>query len=301
VRRRQFITMLSGASVAWPLVARAEQPTMPVIGFLNSASSAPYARMVTAFRQGLNEAGYVEGRNAAIEFRWAEGHYDRMPAMAAELIRRQVAVIWANTPGVQAAMAATTTIPIVFTVASDPVKDGLVASLNRPGGNVTGVTLLGVEVASKRLELIHELVPTASITALLVNPASPLAEIISTELQAASWSFGLQLRVLHASTTDEIEDAFATLVQIHAGALVIGSDPFFSSRSEQLAALTIRHAVPTIFQDREFVAAGGLMSYGTDIADSYRLAGNYPAGFSRGRSLRTYRYSRQLKSSYTSI
>jgi putative ABC transport system substrate-binding protein len=202
--------------------------------------------------------------------------------MAAELIRHQVAVIWANTPGVQAAMAATTTIPIVFTVASDPVNDGLVASLNRPGGNVTGVTLLGVEVASKRLEPIHELVPTATITALLVNPASPLAETTSRALQAASHSFGLQLRILNASTAAEIEEAFATLDQMQAGALVIGSDPLFSSRSEQLAALTIRHAVPPIFQDREFAAAGGLMSYGTDIADSYRLAGTYVGRILRG-------------------
>jgi putative ABC transport system substrate-binding protein len=282
MRRREFIAILGSTAATWPLAARAQQAALPVIGFLNSASPAPYARMVTAFRQGLNETGYVEGRNAAIEFRWAEGHYDRMPAMAAELIRRQVAVIWANTPGVQAAMAATTTIPIVFTVASDPVKDGLVASLNRPGGNVTGVTLLGVEVASKRLDLIHELVPTATIMALLVNPASPLAETTSRELQAASRSLGLQLRVLNASNAGDIEVAFAALEQMQAGALVIGSDPLFSSRSEQLAALTIRHAVPTIFQDREFAAAGGLMSYGSDIADSYRLAGAYVGRILKG-------------------
>jgi putative tryptophan/tyrosine transport system substrate-binding protein len=281
VNRRAFITLLGGAAASWPLVARAQQP-LPVIGFLSSASPAPYARMVTAFRQGLSEAGYVEGRNAAIEFRWAEGQYDRMPAMAAELVRRQVAVIIANTPGVQAVMAATTTIPIVFAVAGDPVKDGLVASLNRPGGNVTGVTVLGVEVGPKRLELLHEFVPKATIVALLVNPTSPFAETTSRDLQAASRTLGLQLHVLHASTARDIDDAFATLVQLQAGALVIGSDPFFVSRIEKLAELTVRHAVPTIYQYREFAVAGGLMSYGGSLPDSYRTAGIYTGRILKG-------------------
>jgi putative tryptophan/tyrosine transport system substrate-binding protein len=282
MQRREFITLLGGAAVTWPLAARAQQPVLPVIGFLNSASPAPFARMVTAFRQGLSEAGYVEGRNAAIEFRWAEGQYDRMPAMAAELVRRQVAVIIANTPGVQAVMAATTTIPVVFAVAGDPVKDGLVASLNRPGGNVTGVTVLGVEVGPKRLELLHELVPKATIVALLVNPTSPFAETTSRDLQAASRTLGLQLHVLHASTARDIDDAFATLVQLQAGALVIGSDPFFVSRIEKLAELTVRHAVPTIYQYREFAVAGGLMSYGGSLPDSFRTAGIYTGRILKG-------------------
>jgi putative ABC transport system substrate-binding protein len=283
MKRRDFITLVGGAATAtWPLTARAQQSPMPVIGFLNSASPVPYVRMVTGFRQGLSEAGYVESRNAAIEFRWAQGQYDRMPAMAADLVRRQVAVIFANTPGVEAAMAATTTIPIVFAVANDPVKDGLVASLNQPGGNVTGITLLGVEVASKRLELLHELVPAATVMALLVNSSSPYAEATSRSLLAAADTVGMQLQILHASTPRDIDDAFSTLVQMHAGALVIGGDPFFNSRSEQLGALTIRHAVPTIYQDREFAAAGGLMSYGTDIADTYRLAGIYTGRILKG-------------------
>jgi putative tryptophan/tyrosine transport system substrate-binding protein len=286
MKRREFITLLGGAaasgSFAWQRAACAQQPATPVIGFLSSASPAPYARMVTAFRQGLSEAGYVEGRNAAIEFRWAEGQYDRMPAMAAELVRRQVAVIIANTPGVQAVMAATTTIPIVFAVAGDPVKDGLVASLNRPGGNVTGVTVLGVEVGPKRLELLHEFVPKATIVALLVNPTSPFAETTSRDLQAASRTLGLQLHILHASTARDIDDAFATLVQLQAGALVIGSDPFFVSRIEKLAELTVRHAVPTIYQYREFAVAGGLMSYGGSLPDSYRTAGIYTGRILKG-------------------
>jgi putative ABC transport system substrate-binding protein len=282
LKRREFITLLGGAAAAWPRAARAQQPVLPVIGFQNSASPAPSARMVTAFRQGLSEAGYVEGRNAAIEFRWAEGQYDRMPAMAAELVRRQVAVIIANTPGVQAVMAATTTIPIVFAVAGDPVKNGLVASLNRPGGNVTSVTVLGVEVGSKRLELLHELVPKAAIVALLVNPTSPFAETTSRDLQAASRTLGLQLHVLNASTERDFDVVFAKLIQLRAGALVIGPDPFFTSRTEQLAALALRHAVPTIFQYRAFAAAGGLMSYGGSLTDSYRTAGAYTGRILKG-------------------
>jgi putative ABC transport system substrate-binding protein len=282
MRRRKFIKFMGGAVVAWPLTARA-QPTMPVIGFLNSASPAQYARMVTAFRQGLSDAGYVEGQNVAIEFLWADGQYDRLPVLAADLVHRQVAVIFANTPGVQAAMAATKTIPVVFAVSGDPVKDGLVATLSRPGGNVTGVTQTNVEVSPKRLELLHELVPTARVMAVLVNPAGrTLAEAITTELHAASRTLGLQLEVLKASTEPDFDVVFAKLIQLRAGGLVIGSDPFFTSRNQQLAALSVRYAVPTIYQYRESAVAGGLLSYGGSIIDSYRLAGVYTGRILKG-------------------
>jgi putative ABC transport system substrate-binding protein len=275
MRRREFIVGI-GATAAWPQAARAQSSVLPVIGFLNSASPAQYARMVTAFRQGLSDAGYVEGQNVEIEFRWADGQYDRLPALAADLVRRQISVIFANTPGVQAAIVATKTVPIVFAVSGDPVKDGLVTSLNRPGGNVTGVTQTNVEVTPKRLELLHELVPAASVMALLVNPTGPtLAEATSKNLQAASRTLGLQLEVLNASTEGDFDEVFAKLIQLRAGGLVIGSDPFFTSRSEQLAALSVRHAVPTIYQYREFAVAGGLLSYGGSLTSSYREAGVY--------------------------
>jgi putative ABC transport system substrate-binding protein len=264
-------------------MARAQQPAMPVIGFLGSASPEPYAPMVAAFRQGLKEKGYVEGQTVAIEYRWANAQYDRVPAMAAELASRQVAVIVANTPGVQAVKATVTTIPIVFTTGGDPVQSGLVASLNRPGGNVTGVTTLNVEVAPKRLQWAHELVPTATSIAVLVNPTNPNTETELRDLQSAARALALQLHVLHASTERDFNTAFATLPQLRAGALVIsGTDTFLISRSEQLAALTIRHAVPTIFQFREFAASGGLMSYGGSITDSYRLAGVYTGRILKG-------------------
>jgi putative tryptophan/tyrosine transport system substrate-binding protein len=282
MQRREFITFLGGAAAAWPLSVRAQQPAMPVIGFLNGASPDGYAPMVAGFRQGLKETGYIEGQNVAIEFRWASGQYDRVPAMTAELVRRQVAVIVANTPGVQAVKAATTTIPIVFTTPSDPVQIGLVASLSRPGGNVTGVTQLSVQVMPKRLEVAHELVPTAIIIAVLVNPTNPLTEALLRDLQAAARTLGLQLHVLHASTERDFDTVFATLAQQRPGALVISTDTFFVSRSEQLAALTIRHAVPTIFQDRAFAAAGGLMSYGGSTADAYRQAGVYAGRILKG-------------------
>jgi putative ABC transport system substrate-binding protein len=275
MRRREFITALGGIA-AWPVTARAQQAAVPVIGFLNSGSPAPYARPVAAFRQALSDNGYVEGQNIAIEFRWANGEYDRLPELAGDLVRRQVAVIFANTPGVQAAMAATKMIPIVFAVSGDPVKDRLVARLNRPGGNVTGVTQTNVEVTPKRLELLHELVPAASVMALLVNPAGPtLAEATSTEMQAASRTLGLRLEVLNASNEADFGAVFARLVESRAGGLVIGSDPFFTSRSEQLAALSVRHAVPTVYQYREFAVSGGLLSYGGSLTDSYRAAGVY--------------------------
>jgi putative tryptophan/tyrosine transport system substrate-binding protein len=282
IRRREFI--LGGAAVALPLATRAQQPPIPVIGFLNAASLDGYRPMVTAFGRGLQESGYVEGRNVAIEYRWAEGRIDRLPAMAAELVHRQVTVIAATTtPAALAAKAATTTIPVVFEVGSDPVQLGLVASFNRPGGNVTGLTWWTVEVAPKRLELLHELLPTAQVMALLVNPADPaLAEPVSRASQAAAHTLGLDLHVLNASTESDFEVVFEKLTQLRAGGLVIGSDAFFTARSEQLAALALRHAVPTVHESRGFVAAGGLMSYGGSIADAYRLAGVYVARILEG-------------------
>jgi putative ABC transport system substrate-binding protein len=280
-KRREFIAGLAGAA-AWPVVARAQQRALPVIGFLNSASPGGYATNLAGFRQGLKEAGYVEGQNVAIEYRWADGQYDRVPAMAAELVRRQVAVIVCNTPAVLAAKAATATIPIVFTTASDPVQIGLVASVSRPGGNVTGATQFGVEVTPKQLELAHELAPTATVIAALVNPTNPNAETVSTGLQAAARILGVQLHVLHASAEREFDTVFASLGQPRAGALVIGPDPFFIAQSEQLAALALRHAVPAISSIRDFVAAGGLMSYGGSNPDMYLIAGVYAGRILKG-------------------
>ena len=282
MRRREFITLLSGAA-AWPLAARAQQPVLPVIGWLHSGSPGPYGRILAAFRQGLKEAGYVEGQNATIEYRWAHGQYERLPALAAELIHRPVAVLAAtSTPAALAAKAATTTVPTVFTTAFNPVELGLVASLSRPGGNVTGASQLNVEIGPKRLELVRELIPTATIVGLLVNPTNPVARALSRDLEAAAPTLGLQLDILHASTERDIDNAFATLVQRRASALVIVADPFFVSQSEQLGALTLRHAVPSIFQYPEFVDAGGLMSYSGSNADSYRWAGNYSGRILKG-------------------
>jgi len=283
-RRRDFITLLGGTAV-WPLGARAQQTAMPVIGVISAEWPDLFTDRLRAFHDGLRETGYVEGRNVAIEHRWAEGRNDRLAALAAELVRRQVAAIVAagSTPAALVAQAATTTIPIVFYIGADPVKEGLVTSLSRPGGNVTGVVTLNVEVAAKRLELLHELVPTATIVALLVNPTTPtLAETITRDLEVAARTLGVQLHVLHASSEREIDTAFATLVELRAGALVIGADAFFNSRSEQLAALTLRHAVPAIYQFREFVSAGGLMSYGTNVVDTYRPLGVYTGRILKG-------------------
>ena len=269
--------MLLGSAmlVAWPFGARGQRSSMPVIGFLSSTSPEAYASRVAAFHQGLNEAGYTEGRNVRIEYRWAEGHYDRLPAMAADLVGHQVNVIAAiTTPAALAAKAATTRIPIVFEMGTDPVDAGLVASLNRPGGNLTGVSLLNVELAPKRLELMHDVVPTP-IIGLLVNPNNRNAEIISREVQAAARTLGLQLHVLYASAERDFDTVLATLAELRAGGLVIGSDPFFNTQSEQLAALLLRHALPAIYQYREFAAAGGLMSYGGNITDPFRQAGAY--------------------------
>ena len=246
------------------------------------ATAREYAFVAAAFRQGLSEAGYVEGGNVAIEYRWAENQYDRLPALAADLVRRQVAVIAANTPAAPPAKAATTTIPIVFLTAADPVEAGLVASLNRPGGNLTGVSILNVELGAKRLELLHELVPSASIVALLINPTHPAAETASKDLQAAARTIGLEFLVLHASTEHDFDTVFATLAQVRAGALVIGADAYFVSRSEQLAALTVHHAVPAISLSREFAVAGGLMSYGTSVVDAYRQLAIYAGRILKG-------------------
>jgi putative ABC transport system substrate-binding protein len=284
IRRRDFITLVGGATV-WPLATRAQQPAMPVIGFLGAVSPDLYAIRLRAFRQGLKEAGYVEGQNVAIEYRWAEGQNNRLPVLAAELVQRQVAVIVAagGTPSAFAAKAATTTIPIVFGVAVDPVKVGLVASLNRPGGNLTGVTNLNVEVGPKRLEALRELVPTATIIAVLVNPTSPaIAEPFLRDLRAAARTLGLQLHVLQASTERHFDTVFATLVQLRPGGLVIMPDVFFTAQSNQLATLTVRHAVPAVAQYRPFVAAGGLMSYGSDETEYYRLVGIYAGRIVKG-------------------
>jgi putative tryptophan/tyrosine transport system substrate-binding protein len=281
LKRRAFITMIGGAA-AWPLAARAQQAAMPVVGFLNGASAEGYAFATAAFRRGLSAVGYVEGRNVAIEYRWAENQYDRLPALAADLVLRQVAVIVANTPAAPLAKAATTTIPIVFLTSADPVETGLVASLNRPGGNLTGVSMLNVELGPKRLELLHELVPSATTFALLVNPKHPAADQLSRDLQTAARLLGLQLHVLHASTDGDFDLAFAALRQLRAGGLVIGPDPFFISRSDRLGALALQHAVPAIFEYRMFAAAGGLMSYGGTLDEPFHQVGDYTGRILKG-------------------
>jgi ABC-type uncharacterized transport system substrate-binding protein len=282
MQRRDFITLISGAVVAWPLVVRAQQPAMPVIGFLNSASPDVFADLVRAFTQGLAETGYVEGRNVAIDYRWAENHYDRLPELAADLVRRQVAVIVANPPAVLPAKAATSTIPIVFVSALNPVEVGLVASLSRPGGNVTGVSTLNVELLRKRVELLRELLPTATVIAALVNPTSPAAATQLKDVQEVGGNLGLQIQVMHASTESDLDSAFATLPQLRAVGLVIAGDPFFTSRSDRLAALALHHGMPAIFQYRQFAAAGGLMSYGGSFTEANRLAGIYTGRILKG-------------------
>ena len=285
MKRREFITLLGGTAAIWPPVARAQQPAMPVIGYLDWFAPRPNAGPAAAFRQGLADAGYVDGKNVTIEYRWAEGRYDQLPELAAELVHRQVAVIAAGggTPAALAAKAATATIPIVFAVSVDPIKIGLVASLNRPGGNLTGITNLNVEVGPKRLELLRELIPTATIIALLVNPTSPsIAEGFLRALQPAARALGLQLHVLNASTDRDFDPVFATMDQLRADALVISPDVFFNTRIERLAMLSLHHAVPAIYQYRPFVAAGGVIGYGSDETEYYRLVGTYTGKILKG-------------------
>jgi ABC-type uncharacterized transport system substrate-binding protein len=284
VRRRQFITLLGGAAAVWPLAASAQQPAMPVVGFLRDTSLADAyaAYVVTAFRQGLKEAGFVEGKNVAIEYRSAEDQADRLPVLVADLVRKQVAVIVGNTPSALAAKAATTTVPIVFVTGSDPVRDGLVASLNRPGGSVTGVSFLAAELGAKRLELLRQLVPTATIIAALVNPGSANTEAERREVQAAAQAIGQQLTIFDVSSERDIETAFATFVQRGIGALLVGTGAFTNSHRERIVSLAARYAVPAIYILRESVAAGGLMSYGTDNRWVYRQAGIYAGRILKG-------------------
>jgi putative ABC transport system substrate-binding protein len=283
MRRREFITVLGGAAT-WPLAARAQQKTMPVIGVLLPTSTSPSAPLIGAFRQGLSEAGYVEGQNVAIEYRYAEDHYDRLPALAADLVDRKVDLIVANSPpAALAAKSATSTIPIVFRGGADPVGDGLVASLARPGGNLTGVSMLLDELTAKRLVLLTELVPRAQVIALLMNPSNRTsAERVIREVEEAARTRGSQLHVLKAGSEGEIDTAFASLVELQAGALVVAADPFLSSRREQIVALASRHAVPSIYAWREFTAAGGLISYGASLTSAFRLVGHYAGKVLKG-------------------
>jgi putative ABC transport system substrate-binding protein len=285
MKRREFITALgsAGAATMWPRVARSQVPAMPVVGFLGSRAAGDDPQLLTAFRQGLKDFGFVEGQNVAIEYRFAENQYNQLPKLAAELVARRVAVIVANGPAAQAAKAATATIPIVFSAGFDPVEIGLVASLNQPGGNITGVTVLDVELGPKRLELLHQIASKAPTLALLVNTAdTKRTAMITKNLQAAAQTLGLNLPVLHASTDRDLETAFAGLEQLHAGGLVIGGDPFFNSRGAQLGALSVRHAVPAIYQFRAFAAAGGLISYGGSLSDAYHTCGVYAGRILKG-------------------
>ncbi len=285
MKRRQFITLIGGAAAAWPLAARAQQPAMPVIGFIRDGSADGSARFVAAFRKSLNENGYVEGQNVTIEYHWLEGHYDRLPALMADLVRRRVAVIASlgSAPAVLAAKAATTTIPIVFGVGGGPVQLGLVASLARPGGNATGINFLNTEVVAKRLQLLHDLVPNAVRVAVLVNPANAsTAESNLREIQEAAPSLGLQFQILNASAIGEIDAAFATLARERPDALFVTGDAFFVSRRAQFITLTARDRIPAAYAVRDYVEAGGLMSYGTDLADAFHQVGVYTGSILKG-------------------
>jgi putative ABC transport system substrate-binding protein len=283
MRRRTFISLLGGAA-AFPLATRAQQPAMPVIGYMDTASASTTSHLVEAFHRGLSAAGYDEGRNVAIEYRWSEGDYDKLPALAAELVRRQVAVIATiNTPTILAAKAASQTIPIIFGVGVDPVKFGLVASLNHPGGNLTGVTQLNIEMEAKRVQLLHELLPAARSIALLINPTSPAYSEAATEsAQSAARILGARLLVINASTESSIEAAFVTLVEKRAGSLLVSGDSFFVSQRDQIVALAARHAVPALFHRREFTAVGGLMSYGPSLPEVYYQVGDYTGRILKG-------------------
>jgi ABC-type uncharacterized transport system substrate-binding protein len=284
MKRREFITLLAGAAAAWPLAARAQQPAMPVIGFLDSTSPETYADRLRAFRQGLKDAGFVEGENVAIEYRWAENQINRLPELAAELVRRQIAVIVAGAPASTfAAKAATTTIPIVFGVGVDPVQAGLVASINRPGGNLTGINFFSTELAAKRLELLRELVPTATRVAVLLNPANAaIAESTLRDVEAAARAMSLQIQVLNANSSREVDAAFATFVRERPDALFVSSSPFFTSRSVQLTQLAARHALPATYAVRDYAQAGGLMTYGASLTDAYRQMGIYTGRILKG-------------------
>jgi putative ABC transport system substrate-binding protein len=282
MRRREFITVVGGMAVTWPLVGRAQQPAMPVIGYVNSGTPAANSSNVSAFRLGLKQAGFVEGQTVAIEFRWGENQFDQLPAMVADLINRPMAVIVGNTLSALRAKAATTTVPIVFTTGSDPVRDGLVASLNRPGGNVTGVVFINGALGAKRLELLRQLVPAATTIAMLVNPNTPETEAERRDLQAAAQAIGQQLIILDASTERDIETAIATFVQRGAGALLAGAGTFIFNNLERIVTLAARHGLPASYSEREAVEAGGLMSYGTSLTDAYRQAGIYTGRILKG-------------------
>jgi putative ABC transport system substrate-binding protein len=284
MRRREFITLLGGAAAAWPLAARAQQPAVPVIGFLSGGSSGPFASYVATFRQALGEIGFVDGRNVAIEYRWAEGQTERLPALAADLVRRPVALIAATggTAAGLAAKAATTSIPIVFTVGGDPVRAGLVASLGRPGGNVTGAAVLVTEMEAKRFGLLRELVPGAALIAVLLDPGQPPVANQLNDVEDAARAIGQHIRAFYAGAEAGVEPAFAGIAQLRAGALLVAASPLFSSRRAQIVALAARHAVPAIYHQREIALAGGLMSYGTSIAEGYRLAGLYAGRILKG-------------------
>jgi len=284
VRRRHFITLLGVAAAVWPLAARAQQPAMPVIGFLNAASPGQFAHVVRAFHLGLNETGYVEGRNVVIEYRWAENQYDRLPALAADLVRRQVAALVATggDQSVQAAKEATATIPIIFVYGNDPVAGGLVASLNRPGGNATGVTLIDTDLVAKRLELLHELVPKAAVIAVLINPNNPNAELQAREAQEAARLLGVRVHILHAGNERDFDAALHTAIQHSASALQVVGDAFVTGNRDALVALVTRHGIPAIYHQRDLPAAGGLVSYGTSIADSSRQVGIYTGRILKG-------------------
>jgi ABC-type uncharacterized transport system substrate-binding protein len=283
MRRREFITLLGGAAAAWPLAATAQQSAIPIVGFLNSSSSRDLDYRVTALRRGLGEVGYIKGQNVTIEYRWAEGHYDRLPSLAADLVRRQVSVIAVtSTPGAMAAKAASAVIPIVFAIGADPIKFGLVASLNRPGGNLTGVSFLINSLVAKQLEVLREAVPRVPILGFLVNPTNPSADSDTADAQGAADALGRKLLVAKAATESEFEPAFATLVQQGAGAVSVGADPYFDNQPETLVALAARYDLPAIYPYREYAAVGGLMSYGTNRADAIRQIGIYAGRILKG-------------------
>jgi putative ABC transport system substrate-binding protein len=284
MRRREFITLVGGAAAGWPLAAGAQQAAIPVIGFLGMSSAAPLANFLDGFRRGLKETGFAEGHNVAIEFRWGEGRYDRVPELAAELVRRQVTLIVTvgGEVSASAAKAATATIPIVFNIGHDPVKSGLVASLGRPGGNATGVNIFTTELAAKRLGLLHDVLPAAALIAVLVNPDFPPAEANAMEAENAARAVGKEVKVLKARNAAEIEDSFAAMAQLRAGALLVAADPYFNTRRDRIVALAARHAIPAVYEWREFALAGGLMSYGTNLVEAYRQQGIYAGRILKG-------------------